>query len=113
MALAPHGEVSFPTVQYPQRFGGLHPAMRAATFMFLLLAAGATQGQNLITNGTFDRDLGGWTVDRYTVWSSRDANGVPSSGSAKMDIGVSGFAIFQRLLPAPGAYRLSGKLFLE
>ncbi len=53
-----------------------------------LLCCGASLalGQNLIGNGTFDRDFAGWqartTPNGTSAWSAEDADGAPDSGSA-------------------------------
>ena len=54
----------------------------------LILIAGfaaSASAQNEVQNGGFTSDLSGWqvlTVEGATTWSSRDADGSPSSGSA-------------------------------
>ena len=52
----------------------------------LVLAASAGQAQNLVAGGTFDANLEAWhhdpNPDGTSAWSSLDAGGSPSSGSA-------------------------------
>ena len=49
-----------------------------------LPAAGAADGDNKLSNGTFDLDVAGWTPvqDTTLVWDPMDADGDPSSGAA-------------------------------
>jgi hypothetical protein len=66
-------------VEAPAIFG----LVRAAA-AFLLLSA-PLAAQNLVRNGTFDTDTSGWNVEEAAgslAWSSLDAEGSSSSGSA-------------------------------
>ena len=49
-----------------------------------LPAAGAADYVNLLSNGTFELDVAGWTplLDTNIMWDPMDADGSPSSGSA-------------------------------
>jgi hypothetical protein len=43
--------------------------------------AASAAAQNQVFNGSFARDLRGWSQENYMVWSPIDANGLSSSGS--------------------------------
>ena len=49
-----------------------------------LPAAGAADYVNVLSNGTFELDVAGWTplLDTIIMWDPMDADGSPSSGSA-------------------------------
>ena len=84
----------------------------ATTALAVLLASGASipsRGQ-IISNGTFDVDLSGWSISGVS-WNSDDANASTNSGCAALDQGNGGAVLWQRT-PAgsiqPGAtYRFS------
>jgi hypothetical protein len=56
---------------------------------FVVITQAARVQPNLLTNGSFDRDLTGWATTFSTgtgsaIWSSLDANGSSTSGSARI-----------------------------
>ena len=55
--------------------------------LFVLVLCARLEAQNLVTNGSFDSNLAGWTCGNCSgiSWSSQDAHGSPSSGSLKID----------------------------
>jgi hypothetical protein len=82
-----------------------------AVFATGALATLVPSGIELVANGTFDTDLNGWGTSE-AAWTSDDAGGSPTSGSASLVDGNSGGAvIWQRTAPGsmvPGkSYRFS------
>lgn len=59
--------------------------MRHFALAVTLLTAATAGAQNLITNGTFDRDLSGWNINDVTArWDAADATQSGTSGSARV-----------------------------
>jgi len=59
--------------------------IKISGFTCLVLIAGfaaSASAQNEVQNGGFTSDLSEWSVFGTTIWSSKDADGSPSSGSA-------------------------------
>jgi PKD repeat protein len=90
-------------------------AIVAACIVGVSLVSQAATAQNLLQNGHFDGGLAGWTGNN-TTWSSLDANGSPSSGSAFVQAPTSyptncNIGLVQRVPVTPGStYTLSLKL---
>ena len=56
--------------------------------LFTVLVATTAGAQNMLTNGSFDHDLTSWSLDDGSrMWLPADANGSPSSGSARVSGG--------------------------
>jgi hypothetical protein len=89
----------------------------------LALTPAVVQAENLFTNPNFDDNLAGWTFSSPSpefsrTWSSVDAGGSPSSGSARATVTSPGFlhgpALFQCVSPIVGgqSYRISGEVLI-
>jgi hypothetical protein len=90
--------------------------------LLLVMAAGATQAQNLVTNPGFDTGVAGWGPAVAIAWDgTRDADGNPHSGSAQVtDVGgfiLTCFPIIRQCIPgtftAGDTYSFGGKLFVR
>ena len=99
----------------PNRF-----ALSLSALLFLVGQAAALSAQNLLTNPNLDTGLSGWTVGDGTSWDgTKDADGSPSSGSAKASVNFDRVGltptIVTQCIPVtePGTrYVLGGKAFL-
>jgi hypothetical protein len=85
-----------------------------------LAVAAAAEGQNLVVNGGFDTDLGGWTEGAGNTaisWSPIDGGGDPASGSVRLvnpAVGANPRNFSQCIELTPGeTVRLSARYFLE
>lgn len=84
--------------------------MRVPRVFAIVLAIGITgsptlRAQNLVSNGGFDTDLSGWTIDQSAQWSSLDAASSPSSGSVVLAHSTIPNQINQCLSVTPGMYQ--------
>ena len=57
-----------------------------AVLLVLLPSGGVADGDNRLSNGTFDDDVTGWDpiLDTILMWDQADAGGDPNSGSARV-----------------------------
>ena len=85
-----------------------------ALAVFAAAYAASVPGQNLLSNGDFATDVGGWDYpDGTPFWSAMDADSAPDSGSAgftnvAVDAGVRQYVLHQCLpITEPGTYLFS------
>jgi hypothetical protein len=81
-----------------------------------LLAGAPAAGQNLLTNGTFDHDLAGWSIFAETLtpsWSPLDATGSAASGSLRVvnraETDNFGYASATRCVPVVAGERYAAR----
>ncbi|MBZ5589609.1 MAG: hypothetical protein LAO05_13690 [Acidobacteriia bacterium] len=83
---------------------------------FLVVAATAA-GQNLLTNGSFTGGLSGWNYNATTTGydGTRDATGIPGSGSAKAVAPAdTGITVANQCVAVTGStqYKIGGKVLI-
>jgi len=96
--------------------------LASVSFAVLLMFARPAAAQNLLTNPHFDVDLSGWTLSPATTFDgTADANGSPTSGSARTVVTMTPFTNqFAGVLSpcitgitALATYDFGGKIFLD
>ena len=81
--------------------GARRAAIVLAIFAILGVMSNPAAAQNLVSNGSFNSSISGWSAAdssyaSYVTWSSQDANGSVASGSLKLSASAATTAIYAR-----------------